>query len=226
MKTILLAEDDLDFGAILKQYLELSGFIVYWYRNGKEALISYSETQYDICILDIMMPIMDGFTLAENILKKNSSQAFLFLTAKNLKEDRILGLKIGADDYITKPCEADELVLRIHNILKRIHKSDSKIEDLFFIGNYQLDITNFKLISPKKLINLTEKETSIIQYLAQHPNQLIKREDILQAIWLNKDYFSGRSMDVFLSKIRKYFAEDHRIQLISYRNLGIEFKIP
>lgn len=222
MRKILLAEDDLDFGTILSQYLKLSGFEVCWCKNGLEALSVFNEQNFDLCILDIMMPKLDGISLATEILLKKPKQAFLFLTAKSLKEDRLAGLKLGADDYICKPCEPDELVLKINNILKRVGDLVD-LKNFVKIGKYNLDVENCTLIFGDDKVRLTQKEVLLIQYLNQNKNQLIKRDVILKALWQNDDYFNGRSMDVFFSRIRKYFVSDSKIKLISYRNLGIEF---
>ncbi|TRX38587.1 response regulator transcription factor [Flavobacterium sp. ZT3R18] len=235
MTYILLAEDDFDFATILKQYLEISGFQVTWAKNGAEALAIFNSNSnfngnnnnnsIDICILDVMMPQMDGFMLAEKIITINPEMPFLFLTAKSLKEDKIKGLKLGADDYILKPCEADELVLRLQNILKRSQSSNLKSTEIIPIGKYQFDYQNQQLIHLKKTQRLTEKESQLLLYLLQNKNGLIKREAILNTIWGNNDFFSGRSMDVFVSRLRKYFSEDSNIKIESIRGLGFEFKL-
>jgi DNA-binding response OmpR family regulator len=226
MTHILLAEDDFDFATILKQYLEISGFQVTWAKNGVEALVIFNDNDnIDICILDVMMPQMDGFMLAEKIIAINPEMPFLFLTAKSLKEDKIKGLKLGTDDYILKPCEADELVLRLQNILKRTQSSNLKLTEIIAIGKYQFDYLNQQLIHLKKTQRLTEKEAQLLLYLLQNKNGLIKREAILNTIWGNDDFFSGRSMDVFVSRLRKYFSEDSNIKIESIRGLGFEFKL-
>ena len=225
MKKILLAEDDFDFGTILKQYLEISGFDVVWAKNGQEAFGFFKQTKFDICVFDVMMPILDGFALAEKIIDINPEIPFLFLTAKSLKEDKIKGLKLGADDYILKPCEADELVLRIQNILKRSQIISIKSNEIITIGNFEFDNTNLQLIHKTKTQRLTEKEAQLIRYLFENKNKLIKRELILNKIWQNDDFFSGRSLDVFVSRIRKYFKDDKNISLETIRSIGFEFKI-
>lgn len=226
MTHILLTEDDFDFATILKQYLEISGFQVTWAKNGAEALTALNHNDnIDICILDVMMPQMDGFMLAEKIIAINPQVPFLFLTAKSLKEDKIKGLKLGADDYILKPCEADELVLRLQNILKRSQLPHLKSTETIAIGKYQFDYLNQHLIHLKKTQRLTEKEAQLLLYLLQNKNGLIKREAILNAIWGSDDFFSGRSMDVFVSRLRKYFSEDSTIKIESIRGLGFEFKL-
>lgn len=232
MKHILLAEDDFDYASILKQYLEISGFRVSWAKDGAEAMRLFPEAKPDICVFDVMMPEMDGFTLAENIIAADPEVPVVFLTAKGLKEDKIKGLKLGADDYVVKPFEADELILRIKNILKRSQKivaapivepveSSKKIN----IGCYAFDPANHTLACNDTLHRLTEKEARVINYLYNNRNRIIKREEILEEIWGTDDFFSGRSMDVFISRIRKYFSEDDSISLQSFRGVGLEFTV-
>ncbi len=227
MKKILLAEDDLDFSIVLQQFLELNGFEVILAENGKKALELFTTDSFDLCLLDVMMPEMDGFTLAENIIEINPDVPFVFLTAKKLKEDKIKGLQLGADDYIVKPFEVDELILRMHNILKRSEFSPNKVpvKQKYQIGKYVFDTNRMCLEWDNQSQQLTEKEAALIDFFYHHKNQLIKREQILKAIWNTDDFFSGRSMDVYISKIRKYFQEDERIRIESIRFIGIEFKI-
>ncbi|MFK7811967.1 MAG: response regulator transcription factor [Maribacter sp.] len=225
MVQILLAEDDFDFGSILKQYLEIHEYNVTWAKDGKEALECFTKNHFDICVFDVMMPKMDGFTLAEKVVELNPEVPFVFLTAKKLKEDRITGLKLGADDYIVKPFEADILVLRLKNILKRTQRIQPKKEELHKIGAFEFDSINHKLLINDKEQRLTEKETVLIQYLYQHKNTMIKREDLLKDVWGNDDFFSGRSMDVFISRLRKYFKQDSSIAIESVRGVGLTFKI-
>ncbi|MDN3672745.1 response regulator transcription factor [Flavobacterium branchiarum] len=227
MKKILLAEDDSDFANVLKQYLELYDYEVTWAENGQEALAIFQTSTFDICVFDVMMPIIDGFTLAEKIIKINLEIPFIFLTARKLKEDKIIGLKLGADDYIVKPFEAEELILRLNNILKRTQQKTlhfDKTSELQ-IGNYLFDTKRLCLKKDSITQQLTEKEAALIHFFYQHKNQMLKREQILKSIWHNDDFFSGRSMDVYISKIRKYFKDDSRISIDSIRNIGLEFKI-
>ena len=227
MKKILLAEDDADFASVLKQYLELYDYNVTWAENGVETLTIFQRESFDICVFDVMMPKMDGFTLAEKIIKINPEIPFVFLTARKMKEDKIIGLKLGADDYIVKPFEAEELILRLNNILKRSQqKQPLLIEfDQLQIGSYLFDTKRLCLKSETETQQLTEKEAALIHYFYVHKNQMLKREQILKAIWKNDDFFSGRSMDVYISKIRKYFKDDSRISIESVRNIGLEFKV-
>jgi DNA-binding response OmpR family regulator len=227
LKKVLLAEDDADFASVLKQYLELHHYDITWAENGEEALAIFQTKSFDICVFDVMMPKMDGFTLAGKIIKINPEVPFIFLTARKLKEDKIIGLKLGADDYIIKPFEADELVLRLNNILKRSKQKQTHfpIIDELQIGAYLFDTKRLCLKTDTETQQLTEKEAALIHFFYTHKNQMVKREQILKTIWGNDDFFSGRSMDVYISKIRKYFKEDSRIRIESVRNIGLEFKI-
>ena len=227
MNHILLAEDDLDFGNILKQYLEISGYTITWAKDGKEALELFKATTYNICVFDVMMPKMDGFSLAEKVVDLNPEIPFIFLTARKLKEDKIKGLKLGADDYIVKPFEADELVLRLNNILRRTQKAGHQLQqsEVIQINTYSFDSKRLELTCEGYKKQLTQKEGELILFLYNHKNQLLKREDILKAVWENDDFFSGRSMDVFISRLRKYFKLDPSISIESIRNVGLEFKV-
>lgn len=226
MKTkILLAEDDLDFGMILKQYLELEDFEVEWFQDPTDVVsILDSEFSFHIGILDIMMPNMDGFSLAKMILTKKPSFPILFLTAKNQKIDRLTGLKIGADDYISKPCDPEELILRIKNILKRVQPV--VLQTQIHIGDYSLDIEKLLLSHSTGNVRLTIRELELLLYLLKHNKRTIKRDDILDSLWETNDYFTGRSLDVFISRIRKYFINDPQIKIQSLRGIGFEIDFP
>jgi DNA-binding response OmpR family regulator len=226
-KHILLAEDDADFGGILKQYLEMSGFSVEWAKDGEEALMLFDKGVFNMCVLDVMMPKLDGFSVAEKMIEINPEVPFLFLTARKMKGDKLKGLKLGADDYIVKPFEADELVLRLSNILKRTQRSSVAItsEEIIQIGNYKFNTKRLELHIHNSTQRLTEKEGALIQFLYHHKNQVLKREEILKAVWSTDDFFSGRSMDVFISRLRKYFKEDSSISIDSIRGIGLEFKV-
>ncbi|WP_343590747.1 response regulator transcription factor, partial [Flavobacterium sp.] len=202
MKKLLLAEDDFDFAAILKQYLELHQFEVTWAENGEIALNYFENQTFDICIFDVMMPKLDGFSLAEKIITINPEVPFIFLTARKLKEDKLIGLKLGADDYIAKPFEVDELVLRLQNILKRIEqKRTLEGNNIIEIGSYIFDNERLTLNNKNHVQQLTEREASLIEYLYLNHNQLLKRDQILMSVWKKDDYFTGRSMDVFISRL-------------------------
>ena len=231
---VLLAEDDFDFGNILKQYLEVHDFLITWAKDGKEALNIFKEVHsaddnyFNICVFDVMMPKIDGFNLAEKIIQIAPEIPFVFLTAKKMREDKIKGLKLGADDYIVKPFDADILVLRLKNILKRAGKaSEIQSKDIrsYSIGNFIFDPLNHELKLNDKTEKLTEKEVLLIHYLFQHQNKMVKRETVLKEIWGSDDFFSGRSMDVFISRLRKYFKEDPCISIESTRGVGLTFRI-
>jgi len=226
MKTkILLVEDDYDFGLILKKYLELSGFEIFWHQDPKDVVRKgISLLSFDIGILDIMLPNMDGFSLAKIILERHPDFPILFLTAKNQQIDRITGLKIGADDYISKPCDPEELILRIKNILKRsiVKNSESEIK----IGEYILDAEKLLLSHHKENVRITIREKDLIILFLNYNRQTIKRDEILDKIWKTNDYFTGRSLDVYISKVRKYFRHDESIKIISIRGVGFELEFP
>jgi len=226
MKTkILLAEDDSDFGMILKQYMELEDFEVTWFQNPEDIVaILPSDFSFHIGILDIMMPNIDGFSLAKMILKEKPRFPLLFLTAKNQKIDRLTGLKIGADDYISKPCDPEELILRIRNILKRTLPVPA--ETLIKIGEYMLDTEKLLLSHQQSDIRLTIREQQLLLYLLKNNRKTIKRDDILDNLWQTSDYFTGRSLDVFISRLRKYFIHDPEIKIQSLRGIGFEINFP
>lgn len=219
---VLLVEDDIDLGNVLKQFLEFDVFTVNHRRNGKEGLKAVNENEYDICIFDIMIPDVDGFGLAGQLNKISPSCPFLFLTAKNLKEDRIKGLSLGADDYITKPFEPDELVLRIKNILSRCGKMEKEI---YSISSYEFDFNSLILKHGKRIEVLTIKEAQLLKMLIEKTNSVVNRSDILLKLWGKDDYFLGRSLDVFISRLRKYLAYDPNISLETLRGVGFVLRI-
>lgn len=224
MKTkILLVEDDSDLGMVLKQYLEFSDFEVNWIPN-PELIINNKEIikDYQLAILDVMLPFMDGFELSKEI-RKTSDIPFLFLTAKGQSIDKILGLKLGADDYITKPCEPEELILRIKNILKRQQNS---VKETIKIGNYEFFPSQFKLIFGNENFQLTEKESELLLLLSKNNHKIINRKEILENLWGENDYFLGRSLDVFMTRLRKYLQKDDRIKFESVRGIGFKVEFP
>lgn len=224
MKTkILLLEDDPDLGMVLKQYLEFSDFEVSWISNPEEILKDKKNVEnFQLAILDVMLPVMDGFELSKEI-RKMSNIPFLFLTAKGQSIDRILGLKLGAEDYITKPCEPEELILRIKNILKRNETSE---KSAIQIGNYSFIPSQFQLIFGNESIQLTEKESELLLLLSKSNQKIINRKEILETLWGENDYFLGRSLDVFMSRLRKYFQKDDRIKFDSIRGIGFKVEFP
>jgi len=219
---LLLVEDDIDLQKVLAQYLELSGFNVNTANHGKHGLQIFKERHIDLCILDVMMPVMDGFELAGEIRKLDPNMPVVFLTAKNQKEDRLKGLKIGADDYITKPFEAEELVLRLHNILKRAGKEN--LESIQ-IGRLTIKYDELLIEDGKNSFNLTPRESDLLKYLVDNQNTVVKREQILEELWGQNDYFLGRSMDVFISRLRKYLQSEPSLSLETKRGVGFILKI-
>ena len=218
---ILLAEDDTDLGNVLSQYLELQGYEVVLARDGEDGWQKFNTSNIDLCVLDVMMPIKDGFELAKQISGKSPETPFIFLTARGLKEDRIKGLKLGADDYICKPFEVDELVLRIQNILKRTGIQDVEKYEL---GQFSFINSELLLKGPDSELILTVKEAKLLKYFLEHQNKLIRREDILVELWGENDYFLGRSMDVFISRLRKFLHEEKSISIETVRGAGFIFR--
>lgn len=214
---VLLAEDDRDFGNILSQYITISGFDVSLARDGKEAWEKFEQNKPDICVLDVMMPEMDGFTLGEKIKQAQPDVPLIFLTAKSLKEDIVRGLKIGADDYITKPFDPEVLILRINNILKRVYSSTN---DEYKVSSTVLNYNTLELTCGQTKEKLTLKEAQLLKYFIINKNKILAREDILTEIWGEDDYFLGRSMDVFISRLRKYVYEDKNIDIRTVRGTG------
>lgn len=221
---VLIVEDDIDLGNLLKQYLEINNFQAQRVFNGIEAREELKRETYDILIIDVMMPKEDGFTLAAKLVQTYPQLPFLFVTARKLKEDILHGLKLGADDYILKPFDVDELIQRVQNILKRT-KVNLTVPEIIQIGNYKFEPRNLMLTCSRDQKILTEKETQLLHYLCQHQNQIIKRNDILNHLWKESDFFNGRSMDVFISRLRKYLAQDKAIHIESIRGIGFRFII-
>jgi DNA-binding response OmpR family regulator len=214
---ILIAEDDRDFGNILAQYVTISGFDVILGRDGKEAWELFGSRKPDLCVLDIMMPEMDGFTLAEKIREAAPELPLIFLTARSLKEDIVRGLKIGADDYITKPFDPEVLILRINNILKRVYTSAN---EEYKVSETVLKFSSLELICGNERVKLTLKEAQLLKYFIINRNKVLAREDILTEIWGEDDYFLGRSMDVFISRLRKYVNNDKNLDIRTVRGTG------
>jgi DNA-binding response OmpR family regulator len=225
MYKILFVEDDDSLGFVIKDNLEQAGHQVQHCANGKLGLEAFKNGPFDIGVLDVMLPEMDGFTLSENIKKMNSDFPIIFLTAKSLNEDRIKGLKLGADDYISKPFNMEELLLRIEAILKRVGKSNGANNSTCPIGQYTFDLKNLKLIFNQKEQNLTHREAQLLKLLVDHKNETISREMILVALWGDNDYFKGRSMDVFITRLRKYLSEDNTLKINNVHGVGFRLEI-
>jgi len=224
---ILLVEDDPNLSLVLQDYLEMLNYDITLSRNGKEGLQTFQSGKFNLCILDIMMPVMDGFTLAEEIKKINESIPIVFLTAKSLKEDRIKGFRLGCDDYIMKPFSTEELSLRIQAILKRCMAQASAREEepLYQIGRYIFDHKNMILRLDEEERVLTRKENALLKLLYENRNHLLTREIALKSVWGNDDYFIGRSMDVFIAKLRKYLKDDPSIYITNVHGTGFKLEI-
>ncbi len=218
---ILLAEDDENLGALLKEYLIAKGFKTDLYINGELALEGFKKHGYNLCILDIMMPKMDGFTLAREIRKINSAIPFIFLTAKSLKEDVIEGFSLGADDYMTKPFSMEELLFRIKAILRRTKFNNvSEQNEKYSIGKYVFDSQKQILQFGEKTQKLTTKESELLKLLCNNMNNVLERNFALKTIWQEDSYFNARSMDVYITKLRKYLKDDPSIQILNIHGKG------
>ena len=211
---ILLAEDDFSLGFVIVDQLKLDGYRVTLATDGSDALKRFNEKQFHFCIFDVMMPKKDGFTLASDIRKINSEIPILFLTAKTMTEDKVQGFKSGGDDYLTKPFSVEELQLRIKALLRRVNIKVDKPEDkIISMGHFQFDTENLCLTIQNSKKSLTKKEAQILKLLFKFNGQVLPREVILNAVWGQNDYFVGRSLDVFITKLRKYLKDDNRIVL-------------
>lgn len=219
---ILLAEDDVNLGFVIRDNLEQHGFSVDLYENGEEAHKGFQSNNYDICVLDIMMPKMDGFTLATNIRQENHEIPILFLTAKTLKEDKLKGFMLGGDDYITKPFSIEELILRVNVFVRRTRTVSSPRKDIVQLGKYSFNHENLTLLISGDEKKLTQMEADILAFLYSKRNETVKRSEILTAIWGEDDYFSGRSLDVFISRLRKYLKEDEQIKISNHHGVGFK----
>lgn len=219
---IFYVEDDVTLSYITKDNLELLGYEICHYASGSEALKALQSDQFDICVLDVMLPDLDGFTLAQRIREVNPEIPVLFLTARSAREDRLMGLRLGADDYITKPFSIEELVLKIEVFLKRrnIVFTKPKSPDKLRIGLYELDPTNQVLWLDNQQTKLTYRECALLNLFASHANQVVKREEILQRVWGNDQFFSSRSLDVFISRLRGMLKADPSLKIENVHNVG------
>ena len=224
---ILLAEDDLNLGILLVDYLEAEGFGVKLYRDGELALKAFGGGRFELCLLDVMMPKMDGFTLAKAIRSTDPKVPILFITARSMRDDKLRGYDLGADDYITKPFDEEELIWKIRAIVRRIpeHRGESG-GGIITLGRFTFDHANQSLVVGGKTKRITGKESEILKYLAARPNRVIKREELLTALWGENDYFLGRSLDVFITKIRKYLKEDPDLSIENVFGVGFIFNVP
>ncbi|MDG0966754.1 MAG: response regulator transcription factor [Flavobacteriaceae bacterium] len=222
-KHILLVEDDTNFGTILRDYLQMNGYKVVLARNGLEGFEKFKKNQFDICILDVMMPYKDGFTLAKEIRSKDKKVPIIFLTAKSMKEDVLKGYKIGADDYLTKPFDTDILLKKLEVLVKRFQTKENKevVKTHFTIGsfsfNYRLRTLTFKKEPP---VSLSPKENQLLYMLIENKNDLLSRKKALIEIWQDDNYFTSRSMDVYIAKLRKYLAKDSTVKIANIHGEG------
>jgi two-component system OmpR family response regulator len=222
-KKLLLVEDDLNLGIVLKDFLEMEGFFVAQANDGRSGYNSFTHNKFDLAILDIMMPNVDGITLAQQIRNTDRQIPIIFLSAKSMKEDIIKGFKIGADDYITKPFSTEELVLRINAVLRRSVSSNESDENMVFkFGIFEFNSREFILKSPDKQLALTKREAGLLKMLCLYKNKLLRREIALKEIWGENDYFMGRSMDVYIAKLRKVLKADPQISILNIHNAGFK----
>jgi two-component system, OmpR family, response regulator VicR len=222
---LLYVEDDESLSFVTRDNLELAGYRITYCENGKQAMEVIKQNDFDLCILDVMLPDVDGFTIAEELRKFNTQVPILFLTAKSMKEDRIRGLKLGADDYITKPFSIEELILKIEIFLRRSKVSSPSVPTYLTVGNYLLDHKNLTLKFEDQAKNLTQKEADLLKMLIENKNEVIKRSLILETLWGEDDYFLGRSLDVFISRLRKYLSQDTRIKIENIHSVGFKMKV-
>ncbi|KOH46663.1 response regulator transcription factor [Sunxiuqinia dokdonensis] len=221
---LFLLEDDLSFGAVLKSYLELNDFEVTWVDDGSRALERFRSTPFDLCLLDVMLPHVDGFTVGAEIRKIDKQVPFIFLTAKSLKEDVLRGFSIGADDYITKPFDTEVLICKIKAILNRNGQIKQVRSVQHQLGNYLFDVPLRKISIGEKQQTLSPKEADLLEMLCLNKNELLPRETALLKIWGDDGYFTARSMDVYITKLRKYLADDSSIEIKNVHGSGFLLK--
>ncbi|CAG5085733.1 response regulator transcription factor [Parvicella tangerina] len=220
---ILLVEDDLNLGFVIQDNLKQAGYKVHLSQDGKEGLNAFNEEAYQLCLFDVMLPKKDGFSLAEDVRKVNPEMPIIFLTAKSQTEDKIKGFKAGADDYITKPFSMDELLLRIEALLKR-SGGLVKSKDIHQLGKYQFNVQNYTLEIDGEQKKLTKKEAEILKILTEQKGKVVERELILNMVWGDDSYFNGRSLDVFITKLRKYLKSDESIAIKNIHGVGFSLE--
>jgi DNA-binding response OmpR family regulator len=224
-KKILYVEDDNTLAFLTSDNLEQYYEVVH-FANGRDAFEAFKTEEFDLCILDVMLPEMDGFELAAAIRERNLAVPIIFLSAKTLKEDRIKGLKLGADDYLIKPYSIEELILKIEVFLQRSHKVTPTKNTACTIGSFTFDPENYVVIKGDEKISLTERESALLKLFIDNKNTILKREKILTALWGTDDYFMGRSMDVFISRLRKIFKDDESIRIENIPRIGFKLVAP
>jgi len=218
---ILLAEDDENLGSLLREYLQAKSYEAHWLSDGDKAYKSFEKNRYDICILDIMMPNKDGITLAKEIRMIDPEMPIIFLTAKSMKEDVLEGFSVGADDYMTKPFSMEELIYRIEAILRRIQGPGQQNKQTEFeIGQYRFDANKQLLTLDSNSVKLTTKESELLKLLCNNANNVLERNFALKSIWIDDNYFNARSMDVYITKLRKYLKEDPAVEILNIHGKG------
>ncbi|MCD6112358.1 MAG: response regulator transcription factor [Bacteroidales bacterium] len=222
---ILLAEDDPNLGDILKTYLEAKGYQARLCVNGQKAFEAYKEEDFDFCIIDVMMPVKDGFSLVKDIRSMDEKIPILFLTAKAMQEDKLKGFKIGADDYLTKPFSMEELLMRIKAILHRTNLNKKPKNKIYKIGEYTFDYNQYSLSRNDNKQKLTSKEAELLRLLCENKNDVLTRTLALNKIWKDDSYFNARSMDVYIVKLRKYLKEDPKIKLLNIHGIGFKLNV-
>ena len=223
---ILLCEDDENLGMLLREYLQAKGFSTELCADGELGYKAFLKTKFDICVLDVMMPKKDGFTLAKEIRNSNQDIPIIFLTAKTLKEDILEGFKIGADDYITKPFSMEELVFRIEAIIRRTKGKKNKESTVYRIGQFTFDTQKQLLCLGDEQRKLTTKENELLALLCSHANEILQRDFALKTIWIDDNYFNARSMDVYITKLRKHLKDDPQIEIINIHGKGYKLITP
>ena len=223
---ILLCEDDENLGMLLREYLQAKGYSPVLCPDGEQGFKEFTKNKYDIAVLDVMMPKKDGFTLAQDIRQANADLPIIFLTAKTLKEDILEGFKIGADDYITKPFSMEELVFRVEAILRRVRGKKTKESTLYHIGKFVFDTQKQLLTIGDQQTKLTTKENELLALLCSHANEILQRDFALKTIWIDDNYFNARSMDVYITKLRKHLKDDDQIEIINIHGKGYKLIVP
>ena len=223
---ILLCEDDENLGMLLREYLQAKGYETDLCSDGEAGYRAFLKTPYNICVLDVMMPKKDGFQLAADIRQANAEIPIIFLTARQMKDDILEGFKIGADDYITKPCSMEELVFRIEAILRRVHGKKTRESTQYQIGKFLFDSQKQLLTIGDKQTKLTTKENELLSLLCSHSNEILQRDFALKTIWLDESSFNARSMDVYITKLRKHLRDDENIEIINIHGKGYKLIIP
>lgn len=223
---ILLVEDDVNFGQVLKNFLELNNYLVAWARDGAEGLKLFTQGGFDLLVLDVMMPRVDGFTLARQIRELDRKIPLFFLTAKGMKDDMLMGYKAGGDDYLTKPFDTEVLLYKIQTVLKRsMGLSDLEDQTDFRIGKYLFDYKLRKVTLDEESVQLSPKEAELLRLLCLHENDLLPRQKALKIIWGDDNYFNGRSMDVFITRLRKYLKKDPSVEIVSLHGKGVRLLV-